>query len=352
LGNYKKDLPLTEIGITPPLSSTRFSIQRNIFNNEVNEHYNLISFDSSENIYMSNYNTDTGRTFTEKIDQSNLFLLGNAPGINQATVRPSYNTVVKNTFNTNNYNYMLSFAKPRNPIPAINFKLRLNNRLNFEDALIFEPSYPTEFLSKGWHHFAVTFDSVNGKFLGYVDSRLIFSYDFLPNKYSYSTILRSNLLVGTAPYYNNVDFNNFYRSLDVGFYAQNIKMQNVNFYNKVLNTSEIKMLGFEKFEPSDLKLQLNFGERNFIDNIKRVMKQKISGKKSPFINIIINDSLITDASSQKYYETVLLSELKEVLPPYIKINKIEWISNKPSREQITQNDINIGNTLTDSGGLE
>lgn len=353
LGNYKAETPLEVYNISKSLSASQFSIQTDIVSNNINEYYSFVVFDNSNNIYYSNYDTSSKRSFTKKVGVNNFFFLGNDNTVDPSELAyPTFNKVTRNYFDTTNYNYVLGTIKLKNPIPTLTFKIRLSNRLDFEDSIVLQPSYPTEFLSKGWHHFAIIFDSVNGIYKGYVDSKPIFNYDFSPNKYSFSTILRNNLLVGVAPYFNNVGFNDFYKSRDVSFFAQNIKLQNVKFYNKALSNSEVRFLNYEKEEPNDLKLQLNFGERNFIDTIKRVMRQKISGRKSPFIDIIINDSLITDIETQKYYETKILLELRDVIPPYVKINKIVWVSNKPAREKITQNDINVGNTLTDSGGIE
>jgi hypothetical protein len=244
---------------------------------------------------------------------------------------------------------MESNIRVQNLLPKLTFKIRLNNRLDFEDANVLAPVYVCENLAKGWHHFAIILDSVNGEYRGYVDTKEIFKYKFDASKYVFSNILRNNISVGASPFYSNTTFDNFYKSKQPYFAVNNLTIDNIKFYNASLNQQEVKFLSYDKFPPSDMRFQLDYGNRNYIDTISRISRHKLPGRKSPFIDIVINDSLITDINLQKYYETIFLKELKQILPSYIRINKISWVSNKDNREKITEGDINIGNTLTDSG---
>jgi hypothetical protein len=349
LGDYESVIKLTDKNLTSNLSCIRFSIANTVKNRNLKQDYSMLAIDSFKQMYLVNYDLEIDRLSYELIDTlPNNYLLG----ANQFIDYPIFSNVTKNNYDINNNVLMISDVRLRNPEPSLTFKLRLNNRLDYEETTILSPAILGETLSKGWHHFVIVFDSIRGLYRGYVDMQKIFEQKVSPNKYSFSNVLVNNLLVGAAPYYNNINFNQFFKSTSTSFYADGIKIDKVKFYNRSINEPEIKCLYYEKFEPKNIEFQLTYGDRNYIDTISRVSRFKIPGRKSPFINININDSLITDKGLQKYYETLLISELKEMLPTYVKINNIQWNFNKPAKEKIVQGDINIGNTLTNSGGFE
>jgi len=346
LGDFKSTLLLNEYGMPQNLSGIRYGLSNVYLNGEIIENSSILGVDDLNRIYKINFVEKTKNLSYEIIDsneEGNAFFY---------PLSATFEQITRQTFDITNCVFTGGIIRAQNNPPSLTFKLRLNNRLDYEDALVLEPLYPVENLNKGWHHFAIIFDSVNGKYIGYVDAKQIFNYDFDPGKYTYSTILKNNILVGTAPFYNNVPYNNFYKSSNPYFNITGLTLDNIKFYNRALHQEEIKFLQYEKVEPKDLRVQIDYGDRNYIDTISRLSKHKVPGRKSQFIDVYITDSLIDDIDLQKYYETKIISELKEYLPAYVKINKIVWKTNKISREKIIQGDINIGNTLTNSGGIE
>lgn len=344
LGNYKNTVFLKDSGLSESLSCIRFGLSNLTQDGSVGENYSFIAAKNNNEIYKINFIPSTRDFKIELIDANeygNPFFF---PHKNN-----DFNQVIKFNFDITNSVFMESNIRMQNLLPKLNFKIRLNNRLDFEEANVLNPVYLCENLAKGWHHFAIILDSVNGEYRGYIDTKEIFKYNFDASKYVFSTILKNNILVGASPFYNNVAFDNFYKSKKPYFAVNNLTIDNIKFYNASLNQQEIKFLSYDKFPPADMKFQLDYGSRNYVDTITRVSRHKLPGKKSPFIDIVINDSLITNKELQSYYETLFLRELKEILPSYIRINKITWVSNKESREKITEGDINIGNTLTDTG---
>jgi hypothetical protein len=349
LGEPRDVISLFDKGMSTSLSAFKFSIQSTVKNREVKEDYTFFAISPSRTITQINYNPKTDFFLSTEIDTRINPFLTNTRFLEQIV---TYEDLTRRHYDINNNNVMLGDIRLKYPEPSISFKIRLNNRLDYEESAIFAPLFFTENLSRGWHHFTIVFDSVNGVYKGYIDLKPIFNKKFTPNKYSFSTVLKNNLIVGSSPYYNNINFNDFYNSPNSNFFVDGLNIDKIKFYNKALTESEIRFLTYEKQEPEDLKVEIDFGSRDYIDTISRMFRQSPPGRKSPFINIVINDSLITDKELQKYYETKIIMELKEFLPSYVKINKIEWVSNKPSREKIVQGDINIGNTLTNSGGIE
>ena len=343
-GDFKETIYLKQLGLSPNLSCTRFGICNVIEDSSVRESFSMIAANQEGQHYKIDFLPSTKKLLIDLIDTdyfNDFFFPSNNPG---------FENVVYYNFDITNCHFMESIIRVESKTPKLYFKLRLNNRLDYEDSLILTPQYATENLSKGWHHFGIVLDSVNGRYIGYIDTKEAFSFKFDASKYVFSNILTDNISVGSTPYYNNSNFDDFYRYRKPLFIANNIKMSDIKFYNVSLTQPELKFLSYTKLAPSDMKFQLDYGSRNYIDTISRVSKHKLPGRKSPFIDIIISDSLITDPSLQKYYETKIIADLKDYLPSYVRVNKIKWVTNKPNREKIVDGDINIGNTLTNVGG--
>lgn len=334
----------------PLLSCYKLSLETVLQSGQLHQSYSFYGVDIDLYNYFLNYIPSSSKLSYNKLDETrNDFLIAKR-GLSQA--QNIINYVRQVNYDLNNSRTVISNIRLKFPEPSISFKLRLNNRLDYEESEILSPTVLTSDLNPGWHHFVVTFDSVAGLFTGYIDTQQVFSMGVVPNKYVFSNVLIDNLVVGSAPYFNSVQFSDFYQSKTANFYATNLKIEKINFYNKALNISEVKFLNFEKYPPLDLHAQIQFGERNYIDSISRVFKHKLPGQKSTAINIHISDSLITDIGLQKFYETKIIRELMEYLPSYVKINKIIWNVSKPAAEKIIEGDINVGNTLTNAGGTE
>lgn len=345
LGEFKSESNLYQLGLTPLLSCIRFGINNLLANQSVVETFSFLAVDRDNIVHKVAFTPQLNTLEQDIIDTNggNQFFYP----INDQT----FESVTKRSFDITNSSFGNSLIRLTNSIPSISFKLRLNNRLDQEQSEIFEPQYSCENMSRGWHHFAIVLDTVNGTYKGYMDAKQIFNFSFRPGKYTFSQILKNNIIVGATPYFNNTLFDNFYKSRKSRFFTKGLKLDEIRFYNRPLTQQEIRTLTYSKFEPDDLKLQLDFGYRNYLDIITRSSRHKKPGIKSGFIDIHINDSLITDPSLQKYYETKLLMELKNYLPSYVRINKFVWGVNKPADTKILEGDINVGNTLTDSGGI-
>lgn len=349
LGAPKTVIDLYQQGFQNTLSAFKFSIQNTVKNRDVKEDLSMFAVNREKEIYKVNYNIPTSNLVVTKIDsQINKFFTSTEFAEQILT----FDGLINRDYDINNNYLMLSDLRIKYPEPSLSFKLRLNNRLDYEESDIFSPILFISQLSRGWHHFAITFDSNNGRYKGYVDLKKVFDITLLPNKYSFTNILRNNLIVGSSPYYNNIVFDDFYKSSNSSYFVDGLQLSNVYFYNKALSETEIRFLSYERFEPEPLKVEIQYGERNYVDTISRVFRQKSPGIKSSLIDIVINDSLITDLELQKFVEQKIIMELKDYLPSYVRVNSIKWVSNKPAREKIVEGDINIGNTLTNTGGVE
>jgi len=232
--------------------------------------------------------------------------------------------------------------------PLYKIKLKLSNFVNVEDFILLETVILAEGLGTGEHHFAISLDTVKGIYQVYIDNKVYSTKTFTPGKYSYSNILKNNLMIGITPFYGNIPYNNFYKTPYTNFYTSDLTIKKLKFFNKAFNEDEVKMLFFEQYFPSNLSTTIRTGDRSFIDTVSRVFKNKMPGKKSNLINLSISNTNISDKNIQQMYNNLILKEVRDVLPGYVKINKIEWKDNKIGSEKMLDGYFNNKNTLTEN----
>jgi hypothetical protein len=254
--------------------------------------------------------------------------------------------IYKNKFDMTNYGYIQSVVNNMYGLPSYNFKIRLFNQLNYEETLELNTVLLGESLNTGTHHFCVTLDTLKGVFRMYVDSSLYYEKLFAPSKYSFSYLYRDNIVLGATPFYGGILFSDFYKSGKNYFFTENVTIEKVRLYKQELTKEEVKLLYFEKFPPLDLKVDLEIGERNYLDTISRTFKHKLQGSKSNLINLYINDSLIVDKASQKIFNSMIVNELKNYMPAYSKVNSITWLNNKENSEKMLDEVFNGENLIT------
>jgi hypothetical protein len=262
---------------------------------------------------------------------------------------------VDTNFIINNKNYDFCFDRlmqstVRNIVqtPIYKFKLKLTNLVNSEDFLFLETILLAENLGTGEHHFVLSLDTIKGIFDVYIDNRLYSRKTFTPGKYSFSNILKDNFIFGTTPFYGNITYNKFYKTPDSNFYASDLTIRKIKFYNKSFSEDEVKMLYFERVSPLPLTTTIKTGNRSYLDTVSRVFKNRIPCKKANLINLSIGNTNISDASIQQMYNNLIIDELRNVLPGYVKINKIQWVESKKGQEKMLEGYFNKKNTLTEN----
>lgn len=289
---------------------------------------NVRFIDSLNNYYSYNLNNDT---YKKLENNSN----------NMLSISASNNSF-------SNYNYIQSIISSQNPLPGYNFKLRLFNQLNYEDVKILNTSILGQNLNTGTHHFSINLNTLTGLYEMYIDGALYNAQSFEPSKYSFSNLFNSNIIFGSIPFYGGLLYSDFYKSKDLNTFVNDLKIEKFKFFRNSLNADEIKLMYFEKYPPRDLIVDLNMGKRNYMDTVTRTFKHKMQGSKSNLINLVINDSLITDKQIQRRYEMIMLKKLKTILPGYVKVNSIRWENNKDNDEKMLVGNFNVRNTLTNN----
>jgi hypothetical protein len=146
----------------------------------------------------------------------------------------------------------------------------------------------------------------------------------------------------------HITYNKFYKTPDSNFYASDLTIRKIKFYNKSLSEDEVKMLYFERVSPLPLTTTIKTGNRSYLDTVSRVFKNRIPCKKANLINLSIGNTNISDASIQQMYNNLIIDELRNVLPGYVKINKIQWVESKKGQEKMLEGYFNKKNTLTEN----
>jgi hypothetical protein len=266
-----------------------------------------------------------------------------------------YNTLCSSiffakNFDMTNYNYIQSVVNSNFPLPSYNFKLKLYNQLNSEDIKNLNITVLGETFDVGTHHICAVLDTLEGYFSVFVNGRVYSTISFPAKKYSLLNIFSNGFTIGSVPFYNNINYSDFY-GRDILKNADDLKIEKFKLFSNTLNKEEVRLLYYEKFPPTEINVNLKTGERNYLETITRTFRHKLQGSKSNLINLTINNSLMIDVDVRKLYESIILRELNPYLPANVRINKIEWIDTVNSIDKMIVGNYSIKNTLTDTGDL-
>jgi len=263
-------------------------------------------------------------------------------------VESDYNEIIP-SYNITFDNYIQSILGSLYPLPGYSFKIKLNNIVNQEDAIVLETNILGETMDTGTHHFAITLDTLNGYYRVYLDGFLYSEKRFSKGKYAFNDRIREeNITFGSTPFYGGLIYNNFFKSNKNVLFVKDFILEKLKYYDRALTSDEIKMEYISKTGTSDVFIDIECGDRNYVDTISRYFKNKTPGQKANLINIYVNDSLVKDISLQEAYNNLILKEAYKYLPGHVKINKIIWNNNKKNFEEMLEGFFNSENTLTES----
>lgn len=178
-------------------------------------------------------------------------------------------------------------------------------------------------LASGWHNFALSFDSVEGKVVSYVDSIKAYEETFDPDIYQIYYDYRTSLLLGCQSI-KNTTINDII-SIDDGYKFIG-KVAELKLYNKSLSQGEIEQLYFSsKYAADDRPLLWNMsvGERNYIEQIKHWYKMQLPAAKSKYYNLNVHNLDVPD-NVKTVIEESIKSNLKRIAPANTSLYKINW----------------------------
>jgi len=178
-------------------------------------------------------------------------------------------------------------------------------------------------LSPGYHNFTATLDTTRGLFNFVIDGSNVDSYSFQDAKYSYGTIFDNAFYIGTEPSYGNNKLNENLN--DVNYYNYgNFKIKDFYIYSVPLYLYDIANIIRSYYTIQDINFQLPCGKRNYVENIDKLFKFKLPGRKSNLFNVKILDTGITENSIQSDINNNIIEQIKTVIPANTRLNKIDW----------------------------
>ena len=220
----------------------------------------------------------------------------------------------------NNYDYLRNNYDSGQTISAV---LRLPNIYDVQTYEIATLSYPLSNISPGYHNFTATLDTARGLFNLVIDGSNVDSYSFEDAKYSYGTIFDNAFFIGTEPSYGNNKLNENLN--DVNYYNYgNFKIKDFYIYNVPLYLYDIANIVRSYYTIEDINFQLPCGKRNYVENIDKLFKFKLPGRKSNLFNIKILDTGITETDLQSDISNNIIEQIKTVIPANTRLNKIDW----------------------------
>jgi len=220
----------------------------------------------------------------------------------------------------NNYDYLRNNYNSGETIQAT---LRLPNIYDVQTYEIVTLTYALSNLSPGYHNFTATLDTTRGLFNFVIDGSNVDSYSFQDAKYSYGTIFDNAFYIGTEPSYGNNKLNENLN--DVNYYNYgNFKIKDFYIYSVPLYLYDIANIIRSYYTIQDINFQLPCGKRNYVENIDKLFKFKLPGRKSNLFNVKILDTGITENSIQSDINNNIIEQIKTVIPANTRLNKIDW----------------------------
>lgn len=219
------------------------------------------------------------------------------------------------------YQFLRKFT---NVVKKISWKIKIANP-NGKNGKVLQLPYDITNIGSGWHHFALSFDSVNGTAKAYLDSIQVGdTVTFDPQIYQLYYDYRTSLLLGCETI-KNTTLNDII-GIDDGYKFVG-QVAELRLYNKSLTKGEIEQLYFSsKLTADDRSLLWNMkvGDRSYIEQIKHWFKLQMPGSKSKYYNINIHNLDVPD-NVKAVIESGIRNNLTKIAPANASLYKINWI---------------------------
>lgn len=222
---------------------------------------------------------------------------------------------VKNLFrDTINDNYIM-------------FKIRYENYFDTDRTYTDILKYKISDLTTGSHHFAASFNSLNGNLSLFVDGNLqdtATSDDvFTGAAYKYTKTIHTPLFVGCDSYFNNITLSEHLQLQNYNF-ASGFEVYGLRTYNSYLNFHKVKSLARENMSIRDINLTLPTGKRSYLDQVTKFYHHRVPGRKSTVFDVnIITETLSADENT---LTDEITEHMRDKLPVNVKLNKINWLT--------------------------
>jgi hypothetical protein len=209
---------------------------------------------------------------------------------------------------------------------TISWKFKILNKTN--TPILTSIKYDASSLPKGWHNFALTFDSKIGATY-YIDSVPVGFIPFDRENYNNSPYTlsyddhRTSLLLGATSIKNTI-LNNLINLNDGYKFIGSVA--DLKMYNILLNQADIEQLYYSfKFAPKIKNLNWNMpvGYRNYVEEISEWFQFQLPTNKSKYYNINIHNLDINDELKTNM-ELALRNIIGKLSPVHTELFKINW----------------------------
>jgi len=353
---YKSNGEIREWNVSTNIIETRFyNTSGNIVTFKMDDNQNFFIFDNNSTCHVHNSGGFVITTFTLPQSAQNViasdFASYYVDGENIKTIYAvcsSTNTIASinsKTFEVNenpvSFDYPLSgclispitnsffnheildVSYPKN---TISIRIDLPNAYPSENSDELNLKFDASQLKFGNHEFALTFDSVNGTCVLFVNGQIVDSKTFDEGKYTLSEIITEPFTYGATQYFAGT---NLYERLKINnaFTIKNLEIKDIFFFTKSLDYYSIRFLQKYSKNIQPLMLNLPSENRNYTDTIEKFFRQRIPYHKSPAVDISINNSKITDPNARSYIQQQLNRIILDNFPYLTQIKNIVWKEN-------------------------
>jgi hypothetical protein len=202
------------------------------------------------------------------------------------------------------------------------WKLKISDITN-KNQKLYSLEYNIADLKKGWHHFALSFDSTEGTAESYLDANLIQKITFEPKKYQLAYDFRTSLLLGVQNIKNTnlndiIQINDGYKFIG--------EVSDLRMYAKGLTKGIIEQIYFSSdFGSRDKTMiwNMSVGKRNYIEDVKNWYKLQLPGSKSKYYNINLYNLNLPD-NIKVLIEDAVRKNLEKISPAQASLYKINW----------------------------
>lgn len=211
--------------------------------------------------------------------------------------------------------------------PYLIYKFRFQSYFDTDKTYVKYMYYNISELTKGAHHFAMSFNSINGNLSFLVDGELqiaqVSDDVFTGAAYKYTKTIHNPLFVGCDGFFNNITLSE-YLGQQNHYFVKNCRVDSIRVYNKYLNYHKIRALTRENKTVQTVKLTLPTGKRTYIDQVVKYYLNKKPGRKSNYFDVNVVSNTITDPDVRSTIEVSLRQELEGKLPANTYLNDINW----------------------------
>ncbi len=196
--------------------------------------------------------------------------------------------------------------------------------INKKNAQLYSLSYNLSSLSKGWHHFALVFDSIEGNVTSYLDSVPVEIIKFDPKKYQLNYDFRTSLLLGMQSI-KNTNLNDIIE-IDDGYKFIG-RVSDLRLYGKALDKNVIEQIYYSsRLGTTDKEMVWNMpvGKRSYVEDIRNWYKLQLPGSKSKYYNIKIHNLNVSE-EVKLVIEDAIKNNIHKLSPAQSSLYKIEWV---------------------------